>query len=129
MPPRKLKPAWLTDLILVLIFGAIITTRLLQQNNDRLKPARDKRPIPVEVAEIQHGPLSLRHTFSGTIEPQAQFTVSPKVSGRIQRLHVDVSDTVKRGQLVAELEDGEFKQAVAEGSLLERRGIQLANTN
>lgn len=56
----------------------------------------------------------MHRTFSGTIDPQAQFTVAPKVSGRIQSLYVDVSDRVTRGQIVARLEDAEFRHAVAE---------------
>jgi RND family efflux transporter MFP subunit len=115
MSPRKLKPAWIIGAILVLILGVIVTARLPQNGDDQRRPGRDDRPFPVEVAEVRHGPLSLLRTFSGSIEPRAQFTVAPKVSGRLQRLHVDVSDSVSRGQLVAELEDGEFKQAVAEG--------------
>ncbi len=70
--------------------------------------------VPVEVAEVRHGPLSLWRTFSGTIEPKAKFTVAPKIGGRISRLYVDVSDQVARGQTVVQLEDAEFRQAVLE---------------
>ncbi len=114
MPPRKLKPAWIAGTIIILLLGAIVAGRLLEKGTGKSRPERERRPIPVEVSEVRHGPLSLRRTFSGTIEPRTQFTVAPKVSGRIRRLHVDVSDPVSRGQLVAELEDGEFRQAVAE---------------
>lgn len=72
------------------------------------------KPIPVEVATIQQGPLSLLRTFSGNIEPRAQFTIAPKISGRIRQLHADVSDQVSQGQLVVEMEDAEFKQEVIE---------------
>ncbi|WP_176761075.1 efflux RND transporter periplasmic adaptor subunit [Desulforhopalus singaporensis] len=71
-------------------------------------------PVPVEVAAVRHGPLSLWRTFSGTIEPKAKFIVAPKIGGRVSSLYVDMSDQVARGQLVVQLEDAEYRQAVLE---------------
>ena len=72
------------------------------------------RAAPVEVAPITIGPMERRRTFSGTLEPRAQMVVAPKVSGRIERLAVDIGDTVTRGQVVAELDNDEYVQAVAQ---------------
>jgi len=68
---------------------------------------------PVEVAQIERGPIELRRTFSGSLEPRAQFDVAPKIGGRIERLAVDVGDAITRGAVVAELDNDEFLQAVA----------------
>ena len=70
--------------------------------------------VPVEIAAIERGPIVFRRTFSGTLEPTAEFVVAPKISGRIERLTVDLADPVTRGQLVAELDDREYVQAVAQ---------------
>jgi RND family efflux transporter MFP subunit len=70
--------------------------------------------VPVEVAQIQRGPITLQRTFSGALEAKAEFVVAPKVSGRVERLAVDLADTVKRGQVVAELDDDEYLQAVVQ---------------
>ena len=70
--------------------------------------------VPVEVAEIERGPLEQRRTFSGTISPRAEASVAPKISGRIQRLTVNLGDVVDRGQIVAELDSAEAQQAVAQ---------------
>lgn len=80
------------------------------------KPSRrpDKGPVPVEVAVIERGPIEHRRTFTGTLDPKAEFVVAPKISGRIERLNVDLADTVTRGQLVAELDDDEYVQSVAQ---------------
>ena len=40
--------------------------------------------------------------------------VAPKVSGRVERMLVDLADPVRRGQVVAELDNGEYVQAVAQ---------------
>jgi RND family efflux transporter MFP subunit len=68
----------------------------------------------VEVAQIQRGPITLQRTFSGALEATAEFVVAPKVSGRVERLGVDLADTVKRGQIVAELDNDEYLQAVVQ---------------
>ena len=72
------------------------------------------RPVPVEVARIKRGPISLQRTFSGELESLAKFVVAPKVSGRVEHVAVDIADTVMRGQIVAALDDDEYLQAVAQ---------------
>lgn len=110
----KSKLAWIAGVLLILAAVSLLSIRFLQGNKSGTAKKKDKLSIPVEVASLERQTLYLHRTFSGTIEPLAQFTVAPKVSGRIQRLLVDVSDTVSRGQHVVQLEDDEFKQSVAE---------------
>jgi RND family efflux transporter MFP subunit len=74
------------------------------------------RPAPVKVEKIETGPIELRRIFSGTLEAQAKFVVAPKVSGRVERVAVDIADTVRRGQVVAELDNDEYVQAVAQAN-------------
>lgn len=69
---------------------------------------------PVEVASITLADLTDQARFTGSMLPPAQFTVAPKVAGRLKRLSVDVGDAVRSGQVVAELDDEEFVQAVAQ---------------
>jgi RND family efflux transporter MFP subunit len=64
---------------------------------------------PVDVQAIQDIGL-----FSGSLLPKTQYIVSPKVSGRLQKLHVNAGDSVRRGALLAELDDEEFVQTVAQ---------------
>jgi multidrug efflux pump subunit AcrA (membrane-fusion protein) len=74
----------------------------------------DAAPAAVEVAPVQHGPIELRRTFSGTLESPAAFDVAPRISGRVVSLTVNVADPVKRNQTVAILDDDEYVQAVAQ---------------
>jgi RND family efflux transporter MFP subunit len=102
-------------------------------------PRRDRaaQAAPVEVAPIEHGTIVLQRTFSGALEAPAQFLVAPKVSGRVERLAVNLSDIVQRGQLLAELDNAEYvqavaqakaEQAVAEANLAEAdSALQIAN--
>ena len=70
--------------------------------------------VAVETAEIRRGPIREVGLFSGTLIPKTSFTVAPKISGRIKQLLVDIGDTVRQGQLVAVLEDDEYRQQVAQ---------------
>ncbi len=91
-----------------LIFGE------LQERAGSSKSAKTLRPVPVETAQIKRGPIALQRIFSGELEALAEFVVAPKVSGRVERVIVNIADTVKRGQVVAELDNDEYVQAVAQ---------------
>jgi RND family efflux transporter MFP subunit len=68
-------------------------------------------PVPVEVAPVERGAIERRREFSGTLEAAAEFVVSAKVGGRIERVAVDLADVVQRGQVVVQLDDEEYRQA------------------
>ena len=68
--------------------GWIIFGRL-QELADSSQSGRASRPVPVEVAQIEHGPIALQRTFSGELEALAEFVVSPKVPGRVEPLRLD----------------------------------------
>jgi RND family efflux transporter MFP subunit len=86
-----------------------IQGRTVSSKRDRIL-----RPVPVEVAQVQRGPIALQRIFSGELEARAEFVVAPKVSGRVERVFVNIADTVMRGQVVAELDNDEYVQAVAQ---------------
>lgn len=114
MSPEKSTISWIAGGILVIILGALFITYHRQNNSDDFPKEKELRLVPVEVAAIQRGPFSFHRTFSGTIDPRAHFAVAPKVGGRIQRILVDVSDSVVRGQVVVQMENAEFEQEVIE---------------
>ena len=100
--------ALLTLMVLCLLF----VLSCVKQDEEK-KNKKKIRQSPVEVVPIEHGPITLFRSFNGTLEPQAEFVVAPKIGGRVERLTVNLADTVKRGQVVAELDNGEYIQAVA----------------
>ncbi len=65
---------------------------------------------------------------TGTIFPKQESMISPKTSGRIEKLYVDEGDMVKRGQPLVELEQERLRIVVkeAEASVKEARA-QLKN--
>lgn len=115
-------------LVVVLLGGvlALVGWRLMQSSAVGAE-GDGPRAAPVEVGPIEHGLIQDRRTFSGTLTPRAQFIVAPKVSGRVVSLKVDIGDAVAPGAVVAELDDDEFEQAVAQAQAeLEVARAQLA---
>ncbi|EFK11969.1 efflux transporter, RND family, MFP subunit [delta proteobacterium NaphS2] len=105
--------------VLVMLLGAAAGAGWLLFHQFQDKEKRDiqgdaLRSSPVEVASIETGPIVLKRTFSGTLEPLADFVVAPKVSGRIEKLLVDIADTVTQGQVVGQLDNAEYVQAVTQ---------------
>lgn len=92
--------------------------------------------VAVEVAPIVEGPIRDLGLFSGTLVPKSQFIVAPKISGKLEKLYVDIGDRLTNGQLVAQIEDEEYEQqmiqaqadlSVARATLEETRtGVELA---
>jgi len=118
------KRAVALSLIVIVTFlvGWAIYSRVFQ---DKDAGGPGARPAPVRVALVERGAIELRRTFSGTLEATAKFVVAPKVNGRVERLSVDISDGVERGQVVAELDDGEYIQAVNQA----RADLAVAKAN
>ena len=117
-------------ILMVLLIGATaglgwIIFLQFQERAGSNKSHKALRPVPVEVAQIQRGPIALQRTFSGELEALAEFVVGPKVSGRVERVIVNISDTVRRGQVVAELDNDEYVQAVAQA----KADLEVARAN
>lgn len=94
--------------------GRQVFLKVQAQRQAKQKGARPAGPVPVEVADVQRGRLRDLRVFSGTLEPKTRVVIATKVSGRVERLRLDMSDPVERNQLVAEIEDDEFVQALAQ---------------
>jgi RND family efflux transporter MFP subunit len=68
--------------------------------------------VAVEIAPITTGPIRDVGLFSGTLVPKSQFVIAPKVSGKLEKLYVDIGDRLQNGQVVAQLDDDEYQQQV-----------------
>jgi len=115
-------------LIVLLIGAAGLGWLIFGQFQDRagsIKRDKALRPVPVEVAQIQRGPIVSQRIFSGELEARAEFVVAPKVSGRVEHVLVNIADTVKRGQIVAELDNDEYVQTVAQA----QADLEVARAN
>lgn len=90
--------------------------------------AKTQRPaiaVPVEVVPIQRASIRDVGLFSGSLLPKSYFVAAPKVAGRLEKLLVNIGDPVKRGQLIAVLDDEEYAQQVEQA----RAELEVAKAN
>lgn len=67
-------------------------------------------PVAVEVATVGRSTLRDAVVFSGSLESRSRLVIATKVAGRLERLPARVGEQIRRGQLLAELEDEEYRQ-------------------
>jgi len=100
-------------LVIALTIIGLLGWRIYHEILDLKKPSNRQREalaVAVEIAPIQKTSVRDIGFFTGTLDPRAKFIVAPKISGRLEKLLVNLGDRVKRGQLIAVLEDDEFLQ-------------------
>ncbi len=69
-------------------------------------------PTPVDGWVVVSGPVVAEVMGTGTLEARIKTVISPKIQERLAEVLVDQNDTVKSGQLLARLEDGELGRQV-----------------
>lgn len=89
-----LKPGRLLGLALLLTLGGYVTLRAL-----RPPPPPAVATAPVTVADIEDTVLA-----TGTIGAFKQVSVGAQVTGEVKKLHVALGDSVRQGQLIAEID-------------------------
>lgn len=68
---------------------------------------------PVYVTEaLQRGNLSLTVSANGTLQPTRTVNVGSELSGTVRKVYVDVNDTVKKGQVLVELDTDKLNAQV-----------------
>jgi len=96
-------------------------------------------PIKVTVVTVEKRDLTEQVYGNGTVEAKVVVGVSSKITGRIVELYADQGDRVKRGQLLAKLENDDFRhqEQQAEAGLsrsaatlrVEQANLQKARSN
>ena len=77
----------------------------------------------VDVMTVTRGIITQKVSGSGQIRPEVQVKVSANVAGKIISLHAEEGDTVRKGQLLVELDQEQYKASLAraESNLLSAR--------
>lgn len=80
------------------------------------KPAEEKEkpPVPVQVTAVTQATIRRIVQGEGALYPVDQASIMPKVSAPVQKFYVHRGDHVKRGQLLAVLENRDLIYAAAE---------------
>src|SRR5262245_61848085 len=73
--------------------------------------------IPITSALVAQGSIAATLVYSGNVQARSQVNVVPKITGRVERLYVDIGDEVRQGEVITELDraalDAQVQQAEA----------------
>jgi len=69
-------------------------------------------PVPVSEHRVKLGEIVAEVMGTGTLEAHFKSTISPRISGRIQEVFVDMGDSVTAGKLLVRLDDVDMKPQV-----------------
>ncbi|OOG27715.1 efflux transporter periplasmic adaptor subunit [Thioalkalivibrio denitrificans] len=126
----------LLPLIVIALAGAGLWLWLSPGDDPAVSPANSPgaavrgstRAVAVTVAEVQTRDIREATRFTGSLTAASRVEITPRVSGRLDRIYVDIGDTVRRGDRLASLDTELFEQelqqaraelAVARASLSE----------
>jgi len=81
---------------------------------------KEEKGLEVTTEEVKRGTVIKKVSGSGQIKPAVEVRISANVSGEIIALHAEEGDSVKRGQLLVELERDQYQASLqrAESGLL-----------
>src|SRR5262245_55613732 len=137
--------------VAIAIAGFMVFTREGDTPTDAASPAvaagagrqggrsAGRPPMPVEFATAKRSPLSERVLIVGNLLGAATVQAVPKINGRLQSVDVQLGDQVRRGALIAKVEDREIQEQVRQAEAAYRVGeatirqreadLKLAETN
>src|SRR5262245_13424674 len=77
-------------------------------------PPPDPEAVAVTVAPVTPRPVRRSVEVVGTLQGYEELTITPKVEGRVLKVYADVGDVVRPGDRLLDIEDVDYKHAVAE---------------
>lgn len=96
----------------VLLTGSVLALQATRQNS---------RDVSAYTVTAERGSLPGVVVASGEIEARRRVNVSPKRQGLLEELLVEEGDTVTKGQLLARMDPGDFRDRMDELKALERQ--------
>ena len=87
----------------------------------------EEKSVPVEVALVETGDISLVLNYSGSLQPVDELDVIPGAAGRIEQVLVEEGDVVKRGDAIAIIESDTYQTQIKQAeAALESAKLNLA---
>jgi len=91
----KRKIIYIGSAVIILAIGFLVFKSL----------SKPKQTVSIETAKVEKGTISNTVTATGTLEAVKTVEVGTQVSGVIEKLFVDFNSQVKKGQLLAQLDE------------------------
>ncbi|MFC1720552.1 efflux RND transporter periplasmic adaptor subunit, partial [Pseudomonadota bacterium] len=109
---------WVALVLTVLVVAGILGGRALLQNEDEATIAS----VVVELGDIER-----TVTAVGALKPKEYVDVGTQVSGRVEAVHFDINDRVKKGDLIAEIDASTIRATIeSDRAQIENLEAQIA---
>jgi HlyD family secretion protein len=89
--------------------------------------AKGEDPITFSTVAVSKGSIAAQVTANGTLSAVTTVQVGAQVSGRVVELHADFNDKVKKGQVIAKLDDVVLKSQIDQAAA--NLALAAANVN
>jgi HlyD family secretion protein len=70
------------------------------------------RTVNVDIIEASVGAVREELLLTGALKPKETVDITPKATGRVEKLYFQIGDTMRLGDPVADLDDEELQQQV-----------------
>jgi RND family efflux transporter MFP subunit len=112
--PQMKKRLYIIIPIAIVVAALAVRIVLFATKGSGGKRGTQVPPVAVEIDSVRFGPIREIREFTGSVYPYNQYVVAPKVSGRVIQIRKRIGDWVRRGELIARIDDAEYQQAVLE---------------
>jgi HlyD family secretion protein len=96
----------------IIIVSSIVVVLILVVTGVVIASSGGTKIDPSKLAKVEKGDLAKSVVATGKIEPITKVEVKSKASGIVKKLYVDYGDSVKKGQVLAELDRDEIQARV-----------------
>lgn len=106
-----------------LIFIVMAITFLFQFGcQKKVEKVEEERKNPVRLSAVKDGEINKDIAFTGTVRSRDIVEILPKISGRVESVYVREGDKVKKGQVIIQQDNADWKAQLAQA----RASLQAA---
>lgn len=97
-------------LVSTLVFSLALTA--CSKSEPVMQTAAEEQIVPVQAEKVVEGTIEERASITGKLSPDETVDISPKVSGKIQAIHVTLGQQVKQGDVLFNLDQTDLANSV-----------------
>src|SRR5713226_3308276 len=111
-PEKRALPGWVGPVLIVIALAMLLLVAWKTLGNQIFAPEVETTTVAL-VTPAQGAQLLVA---TGYVVPQRKANISPRIGGRIAKIFVEDGSVVKQGQLIAVLEDADYKAQLLQAS-------------
>lgn len=104
-----MKKKLILGLVILLVVGSAIALLQMRKANLAKAPLAAVLPVVAEAITVQPQAITLTLPAMGIVSSDISTTLSTKISGRVLRIYKQEGDAIKKGDLLAQIDDRELK--------------------